>query len=271
VNSKVPITIGHLLTHTSGLPDMLPNNLKLRAAHAPLSEFVKGACAVTRDFPAGHAVQYQSMGFAVLGAIIETISGRTCRDFLREEFFEPLGMASTSLGATDEWFDGAQPVVDRIAGIRLPEQQRGTDWHWNSRYWRSLGAPWGGLLTTPEDLGKYAQMMLREGRGPESAILSPASVAAATRNQLAGYGGVPEEDRRCRPWGYGWRLQWPAHSASFGALVGPRAYGHWGATGTMLWIDPERDAFAAILSTQPLGRRDAALIRISNALAACFR
>ncbi len=75
---KIAITIRHLLTHTSGLPDMLPNNRQLRAAHAPLSTFVEDTCAVQTAFPAGRGVQYQSMGFAVLGEIIGRVSGMPC-------------------------------------------------------------------------------------------------------------------------------------------------------------------------------------------------
>ena len=78
-----------------------------------------------------------------------------------------------------------------------------------------------------------------------------------TSNQLARMPEVPEIHRRCFPWGYGWQLEWPTHPTTFGALLSPSAYGHWGATGTMVWIDPERDAFCVVLSTQPveLGRR----------------
>ena len=53
---KIPTTVRHLLTHTSGLPDMVPNNIELRKAHAPLSEFVNATCTVTPDFPAPHPV-----------------------------------------------------------------------------------------------------------------------------------------------------------------------------------------------------------------------
>src|SRR5258708_35439618 len=86
--AKHAVTIRHLLTHTSGLPDMLPNNFELRAAHALLSEFVAGACASKLDFLPGRSVQYQSMGFAMLGEIIARGSGRTCAQCLDDEIFQ---------------------------------------------------------------------------------------------------------------------------------------------------------------------------------------
>lgn len=270
-NGKHAVTIRNLLTHTSGLPDMLPENVELRTANAPLSAFVEGACRVGLDFPPGRGVQYQSMGFAMLGEIIHQVSGKSCSQFLHDEFFAPLGMDDTALGAPPSWFEGPRPKVDRIAEIRLTaEQRQAAGWNWQSPYWRKLGVPWGGLLTTPADLGRYAQMMLERGAGPRGRILSPATVAAATRNQLEAMRDVPADDCRCRPWGLGWRLNWPAHSANFGDFLGPATYGHWGATGTVMWIDPDSQSFAVILTTQPQEPHGSELSRISNAIVSAF-
>ncbi len=269
---RYAVTVRHLLTHTSGLPDMLPNNVELRAGNSPLSAFVAGTCQASPAFPPGRGVQYQSMGFAMLGEIIARVTGSACRDFLRKEVFLPLGMTDTELGAPNAWFEGPNPVTDRIAEIRLPkEHDPSSSWHWNGRYWRSLGAPWGGLLTTPSDLARFSQMMLNHGERDGVRILSPAGVRAATRNQLKPMRGISVEDRRCKPWGLGWRLNWPVHSANFGDLLGPRTYGHWGATGTLLWIDPDLDAFAIILTTQPQEPHGRYIARLSNLIAASFR
>lgn len=268
---KQSITIRHLLTHTSGLPDMLPNNRELRAAGAPFSKFIEGICQVGLLFPPGRGVKYQSMGFALLGEVITRVTGRPYPQFLKDEIFEPLGMHDTALGAPSDWFEGSEPMVERIVEVRLPpDATDAQSWRWNSRYWRRFGAPWGGLLTTPADLAKLAQMMLRGGRVGDRQLLSTAAVAAATRNQLAHLSDVPEVERRCRPWGLAWRLNWPAHSENFGDLLGPRAYGHWGATGTLLWIDPDRNAFAVILTTRPQEPRGSFLAKLSNQIASAF-
>lgn len=265
------ITVRHLLTHTSGLPDMLPNNGELRASHAPYSKFYEGVCRLKPGFPPGRKVQYQSMGFLVLAELIGRVSGMTCAQFLRKELFDPLGMRHTSLGAPEHWFAGPSPTVERIAEIRVLEKSDGpADWDWNSRYWRSFGAPWGGLLTTPADLSRFASFMLAQGRADGRALLSRAVVDAATCNQLVAMPSMPENERRCEPWGLGWRLNWVGHSDTFGDLLGPRTYGHWGATGTLFWIDPDRDRFAIFLSTQPKDQSASLLIRLSNAIAAAF-
>lgn len=269
---KQSITIRHLLTHTSGLPDMLPNNRELRAAGAPFSKFIEGICTVDLLFPPGRGAEYQSMGFALLGEVITRLTGRPYPQFLREKIFSPLQMNDTALGAPSDWFDGPQPTAERIVELRLPADATDAEsWRWNSRYWRRFGAPWGGLLTTPSDLAKFAQMMLRDGRVGDRQLVSTAAIAAATRNQLQHMADVPEIERRCRPWGLAWRLHWPAHSENFGDLLAPRAYGHWGATGTLLWIDPQRDAFAVIFTTRPQEPRGNFLAKLSNRIASAFR
>lgn len=266
---KYGVELRHLLTHTSGLPDMVPQNLELRQANAPLARFLAEIYALPLSFPPGRGVQYQSTGWLVLAEIMHQITGQLCPEFLRQEVFQPLEMSDTALGAPDDWFN---EHTARIPEIRLEgEQLLGKHWNWNSRYWRQLGAPWGGLLTTAEDLAALAQCLLRGGRTTRGHKLwSPATIAAATSNQLTAFRELPEEERRCRPWGLGWRLNWPAHSANFGDLLGPQAYGHWGATGTLLWIDPERGIFALILTTQPQEPTGFFLVRLSNALAAAW-
>jgi len=269
--ARKPMTIRHLLTHTSGLPDMLPDNRALRVAKSPLSAFCEGSQAVALDFPPGRGVQYQSMGFVLLSRIVELVSGQSIHDFVQREILEPCGMRNSALGAPGAWFEGLHPRIDRIPGIDVPEDQRGDggeDWNWNSRYWRQLGAPWGGLLSTPTDLLRFCQVMLQGGKLARSgeALFSPRTVAAATSNQLVSFPDVPEADRRCRGWGFGWRLQWPAHPASFADFLSPSAYGHWGATGTVFWIDPALDLAAVLLTPTPLERSGRALTRLSNAI-----
>ena len=316
---KYGVEVRHLLTHTSGLPDMLPDNRELRQSHASLERFVERVCQEPLAFPPGRGVQYQSMGYAILGEMIARLTGKTCAEFLQQELFQPLGMSDTSLGAPDTWFQGPAPQVDRIPPAIVPaDHASGTDWNWNSRYWRQLGAPWGGMLTSAADLAKFAQFLLRGGTtsaevsadpstrfekedrdrgrsqspfsdpsttiadaahfpalshpkgGAVNRLLASATIAASTRNQLTYLRDVPEDDRRCRPWGLGWRLNWPAHSANFGDLLGPNTYGHWGATGTVLWIDPDRGHFALILTTLPQEPSGKYLSRLSNGIAAAW-
>src|SRR4051812_46827108 len=69
-NGKQDVRVRHLLTHTSGLPDMVPDNDALRAAHAPLSRFVDEIVRLPLLFPPGTQVRYQSMGIAMLAEVV---------------------------------------------------------------------------------------------------------------------------------------------------------------------------------------------------------
>jgi CubicO group peptidase (beta-lactamase class C family) len=258
-HGKEEIRIRHLLTHTSGLPDMVKNNLELRKAHQPLSSFIEAICEEHLLFPPGTNVSYQSTGSALLAEVVHQITGKTLAEFLRQEVFAPLGMKDTSLG----WDPGKR---ERIAAVRVPRELEKADWNWNSSYWLGFGAPWGGLITSPADFARLCLAILKGG-GP---ILSPATVRTMTSNQLAAMPQVPEENRRCYPWGLGWRLNWPAHPATFADLLGPRAFGHWGATGTVCWLDPDSEAFCLLFTTQPQEPDNRFLIRISNIVAAAL-
>ncbi|RIK46489.1 MAG: hypothetical protein DCC58_03095 [Chloroflexi bacterium] len=103
----------HLFTHTSGLPDMLPNNLDLRRRHAPLEDFIQGAIHAVPSFRPGTNYQYQSMGTLVTAELVQRLSGLTIHDFLRREIFEPLGMKSSGLGSLG--FDRERLVLRRGA------------------------------------------------------------------------------------------------------------------------------------------------------------
>jgi CubicO group peptidase (beta-lactamase class C family) len=262
-NGKHEVRVRHLLTHTSGLPDMVPENNALRAAHAPLAAFLDAIVGLRLAFPPGTQVQYQSMGFAMLAEIVHQVAGRTLAEFLRTEIFEPLGMHDTSLG----W---APEKKARIAAIRLAPEQHATDWNWNTPYWLGFGAPWGGLITSPGDFARFCRMMVGGGALDGVRVLAPATVRALTGNQFETLPAVPEEDRRFRPWGLGWRWSWPGQPETFGDLLGPRTYGHWGATGTLCWLDPDADLFAILFTTQPLGTDRGFMARISNLVAAAL-
>ena len=92
------VTVRHLLTHTSGLPDMLPENVELRKRHAPIADFVAATCKTPLLFKPGTQVKYQSMGILLASAIAERISGLRFPDFQHQFVFAPAGMNATSLG-----------------------------------------------------------------------------------------------------------------------------------------------------------------------------
>ncbi|MFQ5732167.1 MAG: serine hydrolase domain-containing protein [Planctomycetaceae bacterium] len=260
---KEDTLVQHLFTHTSGMPDMLENNVELRRKHAPLKTFIKGAIDAKPLFKAGTNLSYQSMGTLTVAEIIQRISGLKIRDFLKKEIFDPLGMASTALGSR-----GVKR--ERLVRVETPDYQAKSDFGWNSKYWQELGVPWGGIFSAPEDFAKICQLMLNGGKLGNVRLLSAGSVKAMTTNRLVDQPDIPEPIRRARPWGLGWRLNHRGTKSSWGDLLGPQTFGHTGATGTMCWMDPDREGFALLFTTAIRSKAPWRLVNLSNAVAAAF-
>ncbi len=263
-HGKEDVLVFHLFTHTSGLPDMLSNNAELRAKHAPLKAFLDGAARDTKlAFKPGTQLRYQSMGTAVVGEIVQRRSGLPIAEYLKREIFGPLGLQSTGLGS--QGFP-----AERIVRVEVEAYQTGKDWDWNSEYWRQLGVPWGGMFSTPEDFAVLCLTLLSRGGRNGVRLWSPATVQMATTNRLNDLPDLPEPIRRTQPWGLGWRMNHPGTAGSWGDLLPRTVFGHTGATGTMVWMDPQSKGFM-ILFTSALGAKAPwRRVHISNAVAAAF-
>lgn len=263
-HDKHDVRIRHLLTHTSGLPDFLAENQQLREEHAPLSEFIHRIYKLKLDFPPGTDIQYQSSGVGVLGAIVEQVEQMPLPEFLHHEIFVPLGMVDTALGVR-------HLPQDRIAHVNVGPEMQETDWGWNTPYWRNFAAPWGGLFTTTSDMLRFCQLFLNGGEFNGARILGPATVRTMTRNQTGDMVDIPITVRSQQTWGLGWALAGRRHPVSgwsyFGDLVSPESYGHTGATGTLVWVDPTTEVVCILFTTESTAFRRGLLYRCSNMVA----
>lgn len=243
-SDRAGVRVRHLLTHTSGLPDMLPDNVALRERHAPLADFVAASCATPLLFKPGADCRYQSMGILLVGAIVEHISGMALPDFLHTKIFAPLGMRDT-------WLGTGHLDRTRLARVMETADAGPTTWGWNSDYWRNLGAPWGGLQTTASDYTRVLRLMLGGGAVGRARLLGPATVDAMLANQLDALPALSAHARAENAWGLGWRLNQPAGAHGLPELAPPYVFGHAGATGTVVWADAQRDLTCVILTNDP--------------------
>src|SRR5436190_24096879 len=92
------VTMQHLLTHVSGLPDQVADNDELRRKHAPLSEFVEHAIRTPLQFAPGSNYHYSSMGILLAARVAELISGTDIRTLVDRAEFQPLRMQHSALG-----------------------------------------------------------------------------------------------------------------------------------------------------------------------------
>jgi CubicO group peptidase (beta-lactamase class C family) len=182
-NGGVAITLHHLLTHTAGFEDRAYAIGALRPVPARLSasEFDRLRPAYVR--PAGARVEYSNFGIAMLGRIIEDITGEPIDEVMRERLFEPLGMAHTRL-----LVDTAEPAgLGRPATI-LP------DGSFRPLAYSAINPSYaaaGSIVTTAGDMARYmmAQLRSRSVDGSATPVLSERALAALHTRRA---GNAPE-------------------------------------------------------------------------------
>jgi CubicO group peptidase (beta-lactamase class C family) len=234
---KDAVLVRHLLTHTSGInDDEIEAHAKERQGvtippaeatlHPLMSEYLVKRYDTPLWKPPGAEMSYADFNFDLAGEIVRRVSGKSLDDFARSRIFEPLGMTDTRYCRVDvprhrrAW---RGPDPDPFGGAREVERV-------------VLGN--GGAWATAMDLGIFCQMFLNHGSYGDARILSPASVAEMTRNQIPGISSTflnetfPEAS-----WGLGWSIH-GNKTGLCGALYSPEAFEHWGASGAYLWVDP---------------------------------
>ena len=229
------VTIRHLLTHTSGLADQLPENNELRKNHASLAQFAEHAAVAPLSFAPGSRYQYSSMGILLASQIAQQLSGLSIHELVERSVFQPLKMEHSALGLGQFKIDDMIPCQTEHAA---PESGGGDpsarDWDWNSEYWRKLGAPWGGVHASAPDLARFLDEFLF-ARG---VVVKPATAKLMTTNQNAP--GI-------HPRGLGFDVGKAAASTG----CSEKSFGHTGSTGTLVWADPATQATCVILTSLP--------------------
>jgi CubicO group peptidase (beta-lactamase class C family) len=229
------VTIRHLLTHVSGLPDQLASNNELRKRHAPLTEFAEQALRTRLDFAPGARYQYSSMGILVATRVAEVISGSDIRTLTDRTVFQPLGMKHSAQGLGRFKLEEMVPCQTEGAA---PESGSGNpqakEWDWNSPYWRKFGAPWGGTHASAPDVATF----LGEFLGARGKVLKPETARLMIKNHNAA-GLTP------RGLGFG------VGKGSGSPGCSERTFGHTGSTGTLCWADPESETICVVLTSLP--------------------
>lgn len=229
------VTIRHLLTHVSGLPDQVPTNNDLRKRNAPLEAFIEQTLRTPLGFKPGTQYQYSSMGILLATRIGEILSGMTMNALVDCKVFQPLGMKHSAQGLGQFKLGDMIPCQTEGAapesGSGDPEAEK---WNWNSRYWRTLGAPWGGTHASAPDLGQFLSEFLH-ARGQ---MVRPETARLMIHNQ---------NPQGLAPRGLGFDVG--RKSGSTGCS--DETFGHSGSTGTLFWADPARELVCVVLTSLP--------------------
>lgn len=228
-----PIRIRHLLTHTAGLPFYrLPviEEITIKRDRT-LPDVVAILSKQEPDFEPGTQFRYSSAGFAILGRIIEVVSGMPYEEFIRLRIFEPLGMK-------DSFFFIPAEKQGRVASVYRLQNGKLSKWEDIEAYRRTAKYPGPefGMYSTASDLAALCQMMLDGGSFKGKRIISAMAVAVMTENHTLNIKSAITQ--RPAYQGLGWGLS--GDPMMDFPLTSAGSFGHNGAFGTIMWIDPQK-------------------------------
>lgn len=249
-----PLTIRHLLTHTSGVNSSpWPKGGDTRSLDAQAYEIA----SLPLQFEPGTKWKY-SQSLNVAGRIVEVVSGMPFADFVRRRITDPLGMHDTTFDMTPEQFarfatnyrlnDDKTALIPAEHKLVTPDPSLGI---------RITPAPSGGLFSTAGDLARFYRMLLSGGELDGVRILKPETVAAMTAIQT---GDLETGFTPGNGWGFGLCVVREPQGVT--RMLSPGTFGHGGAYGTQGWIDPAKGLiYVLMIQRSDLGNSDESPMR----------
>jgi CubicO group peptidase (beta-lactamase class C family) len=260
-----PITLEDLLTFRLGFGAIMapPGTYPIQEAEAELDlktlgppwppppfgsdEWIARFATLPLLHQPGEEWRYNT-GAQVLGILLERATGQPLELLLRERLFDPLGMVDTSFSVPAEkqarFTTAYMPGESGQLGVLDPPSG---GW-WNEP--QAMANAAGMLVSTLDDYLAFVSMLAANGRHHGQPLLSPAAVAAMTRNHLT------DAQRASAPvflgthggWGYGMAAPGPTRAAP----PEPSGYGWNGGTGTLWTTDPDYGLTGIVLSTRAM-------------------
>ncbi|MDB5355152.1 MAG: estB 1 [Phycisphaerales bacterium] len=159
-----PITIRHVLSHTSGLTGMSELQQVTGSDATPLKARALSSVTGPLQWQPGDKYAYGNQGMNIAARIVEIVSGMPYEQFLQRRFFDPLGMTETT-------FWPSEGQIARLAGAYGPNKEKNGYARGDIRF---LSKPWsdrahrfpeaaGGLFSTTHDIFRYGLMLANDG------------------------------------------------------------------------------------------------------------
>jgi len=243
---KRPITIKHLLTHTSGLVYDFSGGKELAKLYERadlwtgpgLNDFIAKLAKLPLQHQPGDAYTY-GVNTDVLGALVERVSGRRFGVFLDERLFRPLRMKDTG-------FDVAPEKMNRLAktykhgpdGRLVEDQPIIQTWPEAGRGIESGGA---GIFSTAGDYARFAQMLLNGGTLDGQRILGRKTIELMTANHMV---TLPNDQAATRQKGFGLGVEVTTDLGQLSMPSSSGQFGWYGAATTYCQIDPKEKIVA---------------------------
>jgi CubicO group peptidase (beta-lactamase class C family) len=221
-----PVTIRHVLSHTSGLTGISELQQVTGADRTPLKARALSSVTGPLQWQPGDKYAYGNQGMNVAARVVEVVSGTPYEDFLQKRFFDPLGMTETTF-----WPNEAQ--IARLAGAYGPNKEKTGFARGDIGY---LSKPYsdrehrfpeagGGLFSTTHDIFRYGLMLANDGELDDKRYLSHDAIQQL-RTEQTGSTKV---------------------NYSLGYHLRNGMFGHDGALGTDLSVNPETGMIAIFM------------------------
>ena len=261
MQGKSHVTFRHLLSHSSGLPAWRPYYQEIINREVHEGKVGLTSTRSAREFvytqlqrekletPPGQKAVYSDVGFMMLGATIEDISGLGLDQYCQEKIFRPLGLPSlTFINLELMRRHKLRLLLDHYAPTeRCPWRKRilCAEVHDDNTYAMGGVAGHAGLFSPIDEVDRLVSVLSACYRGEHPFL--PAEVVREfwTRQE-----GVPGST-----WCLGWDTPSPQRSSA-GQFFSPHSVGHLGFTGTSIWIDLDKQMHVIVLSNRVHPRRE---------------
>jgi CubicO group peptidase (beta-lactamase class C family) len=269
VPTKTPITIRHLLTHTSGftyalwgiqpLADMYLEggiNGGLESSEGTSCEMVEKLAELPLLHHPGERFSY-GLSIDVLGCLVETLSGESLEAFFARRIFAPLGMDDSYFYPPPEKLERLAAVYQPTAGGKIERSPEGVIEIDTLRYSQSYlytgaktyCAGGAGMVSTADDYARFLRMMLGGGAVDGVRLLSPATVELMRQDHIGGLKRQKNTGDLLPPgWGFGLGFSVHLSGGESGDIASPGTQTWGGFYGTYFWYDPAEDLIVVLMN-----------------------
>jgi len=237
------LTIRHILAHRSGWSYNLEyldgqSMIITDTLFSDLADFATTVASIPLDHEPGADYTY-GINTALVGRVIEVITGQSFYDFLKERIFDPLEMRHTKFFLTEEERQFFQPLYRTTPEGATFERGAYDELSYEPGTRVQLGGE--GLVSTPEDYSHFAEMLVNDGVYKGKRILSPAAIALMHMNH---------SDEELEESGYwnGYNYFHLAAPEKDGFLSPEGIFGWSGYHNTHFWIDQENNLFGLFMT-----------------------
>jgi CubicO group peptidase (beta-lactamase class C family) len=254
-NKKDQITIGHVLSHRAGVPNLPKEAFDLDRAgdREWLTEILSDAKPFAKP---GQLLAYHAIsGGYILGEVVHQVTGKDLREVLAEEILEPLGFRWNNYGVDESDIDAVgtdyvtgppllppiSQLLTRALGVSVDELVESA----NDPRFRTSIVPAGNVMSTANELSRFFEIMRRGGELDGVRVLEQETIRTALEEQ-----SHLEVDLSLGfPTRFSYGLMLGARLVSLFGRDTQHAFGHLGFTNTLAWADPQRGTAVAIVTS----------------------